>query len=562
MDNARIADRLEALAGLLELAEANPYSARAYRRAAETVRGAPVPVADLVRAGRVRQLRGIGSSIEAKLRELVETGAIAELAELERELAPDLVGFGRYLGLTAKRTLEIARALDVRTAGRVLRDAALAGRLQTARGVGPKTEARLLEALARAEQPRPRQGLLLNRARELVGAIANALGGDGRPATPRRWRDACEHLAVVCAAADPRPVLARFVELPQIVALLSAEERRVVGLTVEGVPVELVVAAPGAVRHRARRAHGRGRLGRRARARCRTRPTRTGVFRALGMPWWPPELREAPLRGDAAAALELDDIRGDLHSHTTWSDGRASVEEMGRAARDRGYAYLAICDHTPAVGAVRGLTRRRRPPPGRGDRRRQRGARAVPRPARDRVRHPARRPARPPRRRAGRARLGPGQRPRRPADARPPDDRPRAGGAPQPLRPLPQPPHGALHQPPARERARPRPGLRGRARARRRARDQRAADRLDLRAEHVRDAIRAGVALVCSTDAHSPAGLANMQYAVARRAAAGRPPPTSSTRETSRHVDTRTWPTSRPGYAGLPVGPGCARTIR
>ena len=151
MDNARIADQLEALAGLLELAEANPYSARAYRRAAETVRGAPTPVADLVRSGRVRQLRGIGPSIEAKLRELVETGAIAELAELERELAPDLVGFGRYLGLTAKRTLELARALDVRTAGE-LRDAALAGRLPSARGVGPKTEARLLEALARAER--------------------------------------------------------------------------------------------------------------------------------------------------------------------------------------------------------------------------------------------------------------------------------------------------------------------------------------------------------------------------------------------------------------------------
>jgi len=242
VDNARIADQLEALAGLFELADANPYSARAYRRAAETVRGAPTPVADLVRSGRVRQLRGIGSSIEAKLRELVETGAIAELAELERELAPDLVGFGRYLGLTAKRTLEVARELDVRTAGE-LRDAALAGRLRSARGVGPRTEARLLEALAREERPRPRQGLLLKRARELVGAIAHGIGatvaGD-----PRRWRDRCEHLAVVCAAADPRPVLTRFVELPPVVALLSVQERRAVGLTVEGVPVELVVAAP------------------------------------------------------------------------------------------------------------------------------------------------------------------------------------------------------------------------------------------------------------------------------------------------------------------------------
>jgi DNA polymerase (family 10) len=143
MDNARMADRLEALGSLLELADANPYTTRAYRRAAETVRNAPIPVADLVRAGRARDLRGIGPSIEARLRELVETGAIAELAELERELAPDLIGLGRYLGLGAKRVLELARALDVRTADE-LREASAAGRLRSAPGVGPKTEARIL----------------------------------------------------------------------------------------------------------------------------------------------------------------------------------------------------------------------------------------------------------------------------------------------------------------------------------------------------------------------------------------------------------------------------------
>ncbi len=116
MDNRRIADRLDAFAALLELAEANPYTVRAYRRAAETIRGAALPVADLVRSGRARELRGIGPGIEARLRELVETGEIAELAELERDLAPDLIGFGRYLGLSAKRSIELARALEVRTA--------------------------------------------------------------------------------------------------------------------------------------------------------------------------------------------------------------------------------------------------------------------------------------------------------------------------------------------------------------------------------------------------------------------------------------------------------------
>jgi DNA polymerase (family 10) len=85
------------------------------------------------------------------------------------------------------------------------------------------------------------------------------------------------------------------------------------------------------------------------------RADETGVYAALGIPWCPPELRERPFRGEPPALVGLDAIRGDLHCHSTWSDGRATIEEMGRAARDRGYEYLAICDHTPAVGAVQGL---------------------------------------------------------------------------------------------------------------------------------------------------------------------------------------------------------------
>src|SRR5687767_15356112 len=100
------------------------------------IRAAEFPVAELVASGRVRELRGIGPGIEARLRELVETGAIAELAELERELAPDLIGLGRYLGLGAKRSVEVARALDVHTADQ-FREAAVAGRLQSVPGIGP-----------------------------------------------------------------------------------------------------------------------------------------------------------------------------------------------------------------------------------------------------------------------------------------------------------------------------------------------------------------------------------------------------------------------------------------
>src|SRR3954470_15638627 len=295
MDNAWIAERLEAFASLLELAEANPYQARAYRRAADTVRAAPVPVAELVRDRRVRDLRGIGRGIEGRLRELVVTGEIAELAELERELAPDLVGLGRYLGLTAKRSVDIARALGIRTADE-LREAAASGRLRDVPGVGPKTESRLLEALARETEPAARRGLWLNRAWELVGGVAAAL--DGQVAGDvRRWRDSCERLAVVCAARDPGPVLERFAELPQIVALVEQAERRALGVTVEGVPLELVVAAPEQLGTALVRATGSreyvGDL-----EPLPDAPDEDGVFRALGIPWCPAELREQPFRGE------------------------------------------------------------------------------------------------------------------------------------------------------------------------------------------------------------------------------------------------------------------------
>jgi DNA polymerase (family 10) len=352
VENRELADRLDAFASLLEHVEANPYTTRAYRRAADTIRDAPFPVAALVRAGRARDLRGIGPGIEARLRELVETGTIAELAELEREVAPDLIGLGRYLGLGPKRSVELARTLGIRTADE-LREAAATGRLRTVSGIGEKTEARLLEALARQAETRPVRGLLLNRARELVGGVADALDGEAA-GDVRRWRESCEVLAVVCAAPDPRPILARFAALPQIVALIDQDERRALGVTIDGVPVELVAAEPQRFGTALVLATGSpayvAALGPLPDA-----PDEEALYRALELPWCPPELREEPFRGEPPALVELQDIRGDLHCHTTWSDGRASVEEMARAAQGRGYEYLAICDHTPAVGAVPGL---------------------------------------------------------------------------------------------------------------------------------------------------------------------------------------------------------------
>ncbi|HEX3832430.1 MAG TPA: PHP domain-containing protein [Solirubrobacteraceae bacterium] len=512
MDNSQIADRLETFASSLELAQANPYTARAYRRAADTIRGAAVPVGELVRSGRVQELRGIGAGIEARLRELVETGEIAELAELEREVAPDLVGLGRFLGLGTKRSIELARSLGVRTADEV-RQAAAEGRLRTVPGIGPKTEARLLEALAREGEPRPQRGLLLNRGWELVGSIANALDGEAA-GDVRRWCDSCERLAVVCAAADPESVLARFAALPQIVGLIERGERRAVGVTVDGVPVELVAAEPDRFGAALLRATGSPSYVA-ALEPLPEAPDEETVYSLLDLPWCPPELREEPFRGEPPPLVALDDIRGDLHCHTTWSDGRASVEDMARAALQRGHEYLAICDHTPAVGAVRGLTP-------------------------DDVRRQAEEIA------AANELLAPFRVLRGIECDILPDGRLDLrdeilaeldwvqasvhGGQRMPRPEMTKRVEEALRNPSVRCLSHPT----GRYVNRRPenaldlervfevALEERVAlevnglpARLDLRGEHVRDALRAGVQIVCSTDAHSTRGLQNMAFSVA-----------------------------------------------
>jgi DNA polymerase (family 10) len=352
LGNAEIADRLETFASLLDLAGASYYTARAYRRAAELIRETKAPIADLVKAGRARELRGIGPGIEARLRELVETGRIAELDELESEVSPELVGLGRFLGLGPKRAVEIGRALGVRTAEE-FRAAAAEGRLAGVPGIGPKTEAKLLAALEREQRPRPRRGMLLNRARALLEGIAEALDGEVA-GDPRRWRDASEEFAVVCASARPKQVVDRFERLPQIVAVVEREPRRAIGVTVEGVPVELVVAEPERFGTELMRATGSHEYVA-ALEPLPDAPDEEGVYRKLGIPYCPPELREQPFRGEPPPIVELSDIRGDLHVHSTWSDGKASILEMGEAARDRGYEYLAICDHTRNVRVVPGL---------------------------------------------------------------------------------------------------------------------------------------------------------------------------------------------------------------
>ena len=348
MTNAQIAQTLEAYAALLDLAGAGHYTVRAYRRAAELVRETRAPVAELTRQGRVRELRGIGPGIERRLTELVSTGRLEELEELEREVEPQLVALGRYVGLGPQRMVALGRTLGVRSADE-LRDAATAGRLREVPGIGPVTEAKILTALTQS-RPRPRRGLLINRARALAEALASGLDAEVAGEV-RRWCEVVHDLSLVSCAPD---ALERLEASPAIVSVVERENGRAVGVTVEGIPVELVQAEPHRFGTELLRSTGSpdyvaalGEL-----PEC---ASEFEVYARLGLEWCPPELREAAFTGVPPALVELADIRGDLHCHTTWSDGKASVEEMAVAARDRGYEYIAICDHTPNVRVVPGL---------------------------------------------------------------------------------------------------------------------------------------------------------------------------------------------------------------
>ena len=295
LDNAAIAEELERFASLLTAAGSNAYAVRAYRRVADRVRGFPVPVAPLVRQGRAREIAGVGPGIEPRLRELVETGALAEAAELRERLAPELVKKARRPG-------------------------------------------------------RARRGLLLNRARALADRLATEL--DGVPAgDPRRGAELTSRIAIV---VRDRAALDRLGELPDVIAVAERHGPRALAVTTEGVAIEVAAARPTQFGPELVRATGSeewlATLGPLPQAR-----TEEEVFASLGLPWVPPELREVdapPPRDDLVA---LADVRGDLHAHTTWSDGRASVLELAEAARARGYEYVAICDHTRAVSVVPGL---------------------------------------------------------------------------------------------------------------------------------------------------------------------------------------------------------------
>jgi DNA polymerase (family X) len=280
----------------------------------------------------------------------VDTGEIAELRELEAQLDPELVGLGRLVGLGTDRMLTLGRELDVSTVDE-LRSALEEGRVRTVPGIGPATEARIREGLERP--PRARRGLTLDRSRALSESLAAALGAEVAGG-PRRSCELSYELSLVRATDDASTVLDEFASLPSVVSVIERGDRHAIGLTVEGIPVRIHACHPEGFGTALLRATGSDEYVQ-ALEPLPEAPDEASLFADLGLAYCPPELREGAGAAAPPDLVELADLRGDLHCHTTWSDGRATVLEMALAARELGHDYLAICDHTPQVRVVPGL---------------------------------------------------------------------------------------------------------------------------------------------------------------------------------------------------------------
>ncbi|SFC42968.1 DNA polymerase (family 10) [Halobiforma haloterrestris] len=390
--NAEIAGRFEEFADLLE-ADDVEYKPRAYRRAAENVRSHPTPIADYVAEGdrdAIEDIDGVGDAIASKIVEYVETGSIDELEELRAELPIDIADITRVEGVGPKTAGKLYRELGIETLDD-LEEAAENGEIQEVKGFGPKTEQNIRDNLEFARQVGQRY--LLGEGRPLaddVLAFLESLEEVDRcevAGSIRRWRETIGDVDVLAATDSPEAVVERFVDWDSVDGEIESGPAKA-SVRVGEIRIDLRVVAPeefgsalqyftGSKDHNVtlrNYAIDRGmklneygafdvsdledaeegqRVGDRVAG-----ETEEGMYEALGLPWIPPELREdrgeieAAENGDLPDLLTRADVRGDLHTHTEWSDGNNTVAAMIAGAEERGYDYFGIADHAEGPGVV------------------------------------------------------------------------------------------------------------------------------------------------------------------------------------------------------------------
>jgi DNA polymerase (family 10) len=380
--NAEIAAALEELGVLYELDGAVKYRVLAYSNAAHAIRDSPVSVAELAAKGRATDLPGVGKTLAEKIDALLETGEIPAAVKLKAKFPTTLIEVTRVPGLGTKTARRLYDELEIATV-EDLKKAAEAHRIRELKGLGQKVEENVLASLERLGEPGEGPGrLLLSKVRPIAEELARALRD--HPAanrvevagSARRWAETCKDIDIIATAEEPTLLSEHLAAHPLIAAAGGAGPNGIRAQTHNGVSVDLRIVAPtafgnllqhftGSKAHNVQlreEAVGRGLsvsehgITETETGKVDLCETEAGVYERLGYAYIEPELREG--RGELKAAREgklpnliaLEDIKGDLHSHTTLSDGRNTLEEMAEAGRERGYAYMAITDHSASHG--------------------------------------------------------------------------------------------------------------------------------------------------------------------------------------------------------------------
>jgi DNA polymerase (family X) len=386
MQNAEIAKYLAEIADMLELCGENFFHVRAYRNAARAVLDYPGNFSKLT-FKQMEDVPGIGKSISAKVDALIKTGELAIHAELRKKVPPGMMDVMRLPALGPKRVKQLHDELGIKGLDD-LKNALAAGALRSLRGFGPKMEDSLRQALARRSQVATKRWLYADAAIEVDRLISHLRGCAAIvkievAGSFRRKRDSVGDIDLLAISSDPAQVMKQLVEYPQVAQTVGVGATKTTVMLHDGLQVDLrvlpeesygaaLIYFTGSKDHcvHIRRLAQRLELSLNEYGLFRGMESIAGrteeeVYRALGLDWIAPELRED--RGEIAAATDhtlphlivREDLRGDLHSHSTYTDGRASIEEMARAADQAGLEYLAVTDHSQRLAMVSGLDPKR-----------------------------------------------------------------------------------------------------------------------------------------------------------------------------------------------------------
>jgi len=384
MKNREIARIFSEIADILEIKEDNVFKIRAYRKAALNLEGLTRDLAELSHK-EFLEIPGVGQDLAAKVEEYLATGAVAAHDRLKGEIPAGVFALLAIPDLGPKTAKSIYDAIGVASLEE-LEQAALEHRLVGIRGIQQKTEENILKGIAAVKRGRERQplGRMLPAALELVTALKKRAPLDRIEiaGSIRRRRDTIKDIDLVATSPDPSSVMEAFVKLPQVQQVSMKGPTRASIVINEGVQVDLRVVEPesfgaalayltGSKPHNVRLREMAVKKGlkineygvfREKDSRRLGGEEEEDVYRLLGLPFIPPELREdtgeieAALAGKLPRLVTLADLRGDLHVHTKWSDGAHTIAEIAQAARQCGLSYLAVTDHSQGLGVARGLS--------------------------------------------------------------------------------------------------------------------------------------------------------------------------------------------------------------